>query len=260
MSAQLYHLCGFLHAWNQWTLIYPWLDIVSAQRWCSPTTSTRVQKLCIADTSTTQQQTRTSQRESGVSCCFPLFPCYVGIDPAPRQLGFRLLHTFMFFWSFWKHYSRNSHLRLCQKLLAFNVSSSQISRQNKVFRVDVLMLQRRFQYLGTCRLPLWQLRCFCLREKWGDLWLKLILRQVLFSSPTGTSPEEAKVAFFCLKQTPALNQLDVVSVVIYHFLGYFDEQQLLQLSKWKRGVFMALYSIVPNVEEAFFCCTMGEMA
>lgn len=38
--------------------------------------------------------------------------------------------------------------------------------------------------------------CFCLREKWGDLWLKLILRQVSFSSPTGTSAEEAKVAFF----------------------------------------------------------------
>lgn len=37
------------------------------QRWCFPTTSTRVQKRCSADISTTQQQTRTSPRGSGVS-------------------------------------------------------------------------------------------------------------------------------------------------------------------------------------------------
>ncbi|CAG04211.1 unnamed protein product [Tetraodon nigroviridis] len=49
----------------------PWLDVVSAQRWCSPTTSTRVQKPCTADTSTTQQQTPTSPRESGHAGLLP---------------------------------------------------------------------------------------------------------------------------------------------------------------------------------------------
>lgn len=37
------------------------------QRWCFPTTSMPVQKRCSADISTTQQQTRTSPRGSGVS-------------------------------------------------------------------------------------------------------------------------------------------------------------------------------------------------
>lgn len=96
------HSCTiFIVFLKQWILSYLWLNIASAQRWCSPTTSTRVQKPCTADTSTTQQQTRTSPRESGVSFRYPPFLCYVEIDPVPRRLGPRVLHTFTLFCFFY---------------------------------------------------------------------------------------------------------------------------------------------------------------
>lgn len=87
MSARLSHFLVFLKALNQRIERYLRSNVVFAQRWCSPTTSTLVQKPCTADTSTTQQQIRTLLRGSGVSCCFPLFLLYIEIDLAPLRLS-----------------------------------------------------------------------------------------------------------------------------------------------------------------------------
>lgn len=94
MRARLYNVLVVFGSFKSVNLRFLWLNVVFAQRWCSPTTSTLVQKPCTADTSTTQQQTRTSLRGSGVSCCFPPFLLDIEIDPTPLRFSGSVLHIF----------------------------------------------------------------------------------------------------------------------------------------------------------------------
>lgn len=125
-------------------------------------------------------------------------PC----TPSLTRQTFAYSHIFFFvFWVFWKHYSYN--LRLWSFFISHGyVKSCSCS----------MFLHPRFLARAECLgWMFWCLRAdlsvafhcdswfeFLFKREMGDLWSKLILRQVLFSSPTGTSTEEAKVAFFFL--------------------------------------------------------------
>lgn len=127
MRARLYNVLVVFGSFKSVNLRFSWLNVVFAQRWCSPTTSTLVQKPCTADTSTTQQQTRTSLRGSGVSCCSPPFLLYIEIDQHLLDLA-PVFCTF-FGASSAEHHRRSFATRGCfHRHLCLPFYSSQTSR------------------------------------------------------------------------------------------------------------------------------------
>lgn len=169
------------------------LSIFFPQRWCSPMTSMRVQKPCSADTSMTQQQTRTLPRGSGVRLS-SLPSSFTEIDPASLQhpSASHILSLFMCFANevigigiFGCVFSWLHCMRLCS-LPTFDgldcvcvcvVETTQLTQSKDSFpqkfkgvKCGCLRLQRRLKCLESVKCPTLTVSTrVSVQEKHGDL-------------------------------------------------------------------------------------------